>query len=225
MVNTTNLNRENIFRNTSTWYAKQNTNMFSSALIRFCQQYAGNNILDLGCAIGNYCSALSKVGFKCTGVDINESYVKIAREHGVNAHLATFPLFFDNGSFDTVIMFEVLEHVPDPDMLLIEAKRMAVKSILITVPNCSEFNILNKMGLMYNHFLEEDHINFFTKKELESLLANHFDRFKVEEREPIWWAAGLPWWLRKSLSLLYRMKMIKPRIFYRLYAVIELKTN
>ena len=225
MANLTKLTMENVFRDTNTWYVERGKSRASQELIRFCQQYAGDRILDLGCATGEYCLALDKIGFKCTGVDINKSYVKIARERGVNAYHATGRLPFNDRSFDTVVMFEVLEHISNPEQLLQEAKRVAEKNILITVPDCGGFDDLGRHGLTYNHFLDTDHVNFFTKEELENFLAIHFDRFKVEKKEPILGAIGLPWWLRKSVSLLYRIKILKPRIFYRLYAVIELKVG
>lgn len=72
--------------------------------------------------------------------------------------------------------------------------------------------------------LEKDHINFFTKKDMEDLLSKHFKKFRVEEREPLAFGAiGLPWWLRYPISVLQRLKLIKREIYYRLYAVAEVK--
>jgi len=53
------------------------------------------------------------------------------------------------------------------------------------VPNCSAFFTLKRFGLTYEHMLEKDHINFFTKKDMEDLLSKHFKKFRVEEREPL----------------------------------------
>ena len=128
---------------------------------------------------------------------------------------------FEDKSFDTVIMFELLEHVQNPEQVLKESKRVALKNILITVPNCGEFEALKNYGMTYDHFLDLDHINFFTKQDMERLLSIHFKRFRVEEREPIILGKiGLPWWLRKPVSLLRQIE-----IYYRLYAVIDLKVD
>ncbi len=48
-------------------------------------------------------------------------------------------------------------------LALEEVKRVTSKNILITVPNCSDFNKLKFHGLTYEHMLEKDYVNFFTK--------------------------------------------------------------
>jgi hypothetical protein len=119
-------------------------------------------------------------------------------------------------------MFEVLEHVQHPEQLLKEAKRVARKNILLTVPNCEEIEFIRNYGLVYEHLLDLDHINFFTKQDMENLLSKQFAKFTVEKKEPISLGNHLPWWLRKPISLLYRLKFIKPIIYYRLYAVVDM---
>jgi SAM-dependent methyltransferase len=185
MMIITKLTKEKIYRDSKTWYAEIGQPPFSALHINFCQRHAGKRILDFGCATGGYCLELKRLGFECVGVDINEEYIKIAREKGVEAHLIKDHLPFDDDSFETVIMFELLEHVHDPGTILKEAKRVAKKNILITVPNCENFETLRNYGLTYEHFLELGHISFFTKDSLAELLSNHFDNFEITKGEPI----------------------------------------
>jgi len=215
------MKKEYIFRNSKNWYTRS-TNYASQHLIAFAVNNADKLILDVGCATGEYCQRLTKVGFRCVGVDINSEYVAKAREKDVEAYVMDVKcLKFPDKSFDTVLLFEVLEHVDSPSEILNEAKRVARKNILITTPNCTEFSTLKKHGLTYEHMLEEDHVNFFTKKDLEELLSNHFKKFRVEEREPINIIFS-PWWLRKLISLLYKLKILKSVVYYRLFAVAEI---
>jgi len=214
------MKKENIFRNTKNWYLDK-SNYTSQSLIRFAVNNAGSNILDVGCATGEYCQKLNDLGFKCVGVDVNSEYIVKAKKNGVEAYVINGKcLNFTDNSFDTVLLFEVLEHVKYPDIILKEVKRVAKKNVLITVPDCTEFSALRGHGLTYEHMLEKDHINFFTKKDLENLLSKHFKKFKVEENEPIN-AIFSPWWLRKPFSFLYKLKFLKPAIYFRLYAVAE----
>lgn len=243
----TELTKEKIYIDTKTQFlqfAEIEQGVFSP-FISFCQQHAGKRILDFGCATGGYCLELKKLGFECVGIDINEEYIKIAQQKGVEAHLIKDRLPFNDNSFDTVIMFEILEHVQDPDRILKEAKRVAKKNILITVPNCEGFEKLGSYGLTYNHFLAMDHINFFTKKDLENLLSNHFDNFKITEEEPImiegqplspilFGSSGffgnilvVP--VRKLIALLWRIGILKiktgifrTKYYARLHALITL---
>jgi len=217
------MKKEEIFRDAKNWYLEQ-SDYASSKLISFATQYTGKKILDVGCATGEYCKKLNKLGFKCVGVDINPEYVAKAKANGVEAYfMDAKSLRFPDNSFDTVLLFEILEHTNNPDDVLREAKRVARKNILITVPDCTNLSELRKIGLTYEHMLERDHVNFFMKEDLESLLSKYFREFKVEEREPIvaLGVARLPWWLQKPVLLLYKLKLIKTDIYYRLFAVVE----
>ena len=218
------MKKEDIFRDTKNWYL-DTSNYVSQRLITFAVDNAGNKNLDVGCATGEYCQKLNELGFKCAGVDVNPEYIAKAKENGVEAYVMDGKsLDFPDNSFDTVLLFEVLEHVNDPSGVLKEAKRVAIKNILVTVPNCTDFSGLKGLGLTYEHMLERDHINFFTKKDLEDLLSKHFKKFRVEEREPITLGAvGLPWWLQYPILVLYKLKLIKADISFRLYAVAEVE--
>jgi len=218
------MKKEDIFRDTKNWYSNT-SNYASQRLITFAVNNAVNKILDVGCATGEYCQKLNGLGFKCVGVDINLEYIAKAKENGIEAYVMSGEsLDFPDNSFDTVLLFEVLEHVDNPNSVLKEAKRVAIKNILVTVPNCTEFSALRRLGLTYEHMLERDHIIFFTKKDLEDLLSKHFKKFRVEEREPIAMGAiGLPWWLKYPILVLYKLKLIKADIYFRLYAVAEVE--
>ncbi|MDP3066980.1 MAG: class I SAM-dependent methyltransferase [Methanobacteriaceae archaeon] len=211
-----------IFRDTRDWYLEKE-GYASPLLLDFATQNAGKTILDLGCATGEYCIKLEKMGFECTGVDINTQYVEIARKNGVNAVVASGDdLKFADDSFDTVLLFEILEHVENPQNLLKEAKRVAKKNVLITVPNCGQLSQLSQFNLTYEHLLEQDHVNFFTKNDLEDLIAVEFKEFKVKEGEEIKLGAlSLPLPLKIIILGLYKIRIIKSNIYYRLYAVAE----
>ena len=220
------MKKNEIFRDTKNWYL--NIEKYASPqLIDFAVLYAGNKILDLGCATGDYSNNLKSIGYECTGVDINPKYVEKTRGKGIDAYVMKGDdLNFSDNSFDTVLLFEVLEHVDNPHNVLKEAKRVAKKNILITVPNCTQFSELKASGLTYEHMLERDHINFFTKNDLEKLISRESKNFKVEEDEAtelhsLLSVSGLPIWLILPILLFNKIKIIKSSLYHRLYAVVE----
>lgn len=207
------------YRDSKRWYLAEEGRMAVSAqLVELCRLRAGKHVLDFGCAAGNYCKALDNLGFACIGVDVNEQYVEAARKNGIEAFAMTDTLPFEDKSFDTVIIFEVLEHLRDPESALKEAKRVARKNILISVPDNTAFDTLKRLSLTYEHMLEQDHINFFTKASLEELLSYQFDRYRVWETEPIFIHYALPWYFRKPLTFLSMCRLLKPTFYNRLYA-------
>jgi SAM-dependent methyltransferase len=216
------LKKADIYRNSQDWYLGLETSVANQELIRFCRRFAGQRILDLGCATGDYCLELGKLGYECVGADINATYVAAARKKGVDAVVSRERLPFADNAFDTVILFEVLEHVPDPEGVLREAKRVSAGNLLVTVPDCGSRAALSRCQLICEHFLELDHVNFFTEADLKTLLAAHFAKFTVERREPIRvWNAGLPRWLRVPISVLYRLGAFRMDLFSRLCAVAQ----
>lgn len=195
------------------------------SFIKLVMKYAnkGDSILDIGGGEGVYSEELKIKGFKPICVDINKDYIKQSEKKGIESYVMdATSLNFSDKSFDVVLLFEVLEHIKDFKKVLKEAERVAKKYIIITVPNCSGFDELYKLHLTYDHFLATDHVNFFTKDDLEGLLSEYFNKFKVKEFEPVAIeAANLPFWLRYPILLSYKLNLIKNNVYYRLYAVVE----
>lgn len=216
------MKRDEVFRNTNTIYLNWD-NYASAKLLRFASEYAGKRILDVGCSIGDYCRRLKALGFVCIGVDRNPKYVEKAIAKKVEAYVMdAYHLGFEDDSFDTVLMFEILEHLEKPELALKEAKRVAKKNILITTPNFSKFHQLASLKLTYYDVLEKDHVNFFTREELKILLSKISQQHVVKEEEPIYVHALLPWYIRRPISLLHRLKFIKSPLHRRLYGVVWL---
>jgi len=220
MDNTPEFKKETLYRNSKDCYIRggSGSDAVSIKHIDWCKKRAGRRILDFGCATGNYCRRLKELGFECVGADVNEAYIKSAQQKGVEAYLIKDILPFEDKSFDTVIMFELLEHIENPENILKEAKRVARKNILLSVPNNTQFYFLKDMRLTYEHMLELDHRQFFTKQSLSDLLGSYFTNFFVREEEPIYAHGLLPWHIRKAVSLGIRLGLIKSVIFYRLFA-------
>jgi SAM-dependent methyltransferase len=215
--------RASVFRDTKNYYEQVPPGVIARQLITFAKKHAGKDVLDFGCATGNYSLALSSMGYNVKGADVNAGYVRIARERGLDAHLIEGALPFADLSFDTVLLFEVLEHLPNPDAVIIEARRVARKNVLITTPNSGGVAELQRSGLLFEHFADLDHKNFFTKESLRVLLERHFVRVKVREGDGINPLALLPWRaVRFFGSGLTRLKLIPQRFYFRLFAIAEI---
>jgi len=194
------------------------------AFVRFAARHAGQRILDLGCGYGAYSLALLKEGRSCVGCDVNLQYVKTAVASGLPAVVALDPLPFPDKSFDTVLLFEVIEHVPPIEAILKEAFRIARKNVLVTVPNAEDLDLLKGNDVTYAHMLSSDHVHFFDPESLSKLLRSFGGDIRVERGDPIY-----PYWFLSrssgyyALRVLYRSGLVKPRFFSRLYAVADVR--
>jgi SAM-dependent methyltransferase len=197
-----------------------------SAFVRFAKQHVGTSVLDLGCGYGAYGSALMNQGLKCVGCDINLDYLRKAAQHGLPVVNVDATLPFPDGCFDSVLMFEVIEHVTDIQSILKEAFRVARKNVLITVPNSEDIEDMKANDVAYAHMLSSDHVHFFDPASFRKLLEAYSRQVQVERSDPIY-----PFWfVRRSLPfyalrLLFRLRVLKPLFFTRLYAVASVRQN
>lgn len=115
--------------------------------------------LDIGCGIGDFLSYRENT----IGVDINEKTVGWCRAQGHSVELMQVDhLPCEDGSFDSVIMDNVLEHIEDPRPILIEAHRVLVGDgvLVIGVPGT----------LGYSR--DPDHKVFYSKEKLVETVIN-----------------------------------------------------
>jgi SAM-dependent methyltransferase len=196
------------------------------ALVRFARRYAGETVLDLGCGYGAYGQELAGQGLRTFGCDINQDYLREAVRHGFPVAAVDSVLPFADRSVDTVMMLEVIEHVPNLQPLLKEAFRVARRNVLITVPNSEDIELMKANDVTYAHMLSSDHVHFFDQNSLRQLLLSYAKHVTVERSDPIYpfWFVGrsLPFYL---LRLLYRGGILKPRFYSRLYAVASVREN
>lgn len=194
------------------------------ALVRFGRKHAGQTVLDIGCGFGAYGKALMSEGLNCFGCDINLDYLRSAVTEGLPVTVVDSVLPFRDRSFDSVLLFEVIEHVPNIERVIEEAFRVARKNVLITVPNSEGIDLMKSNDVTYAHMLSSDHVHFFDAASLESLLKPHADDVIIERGDPIlpFWFLGrsLPFYFMKAV---YLAGLLKPRFFSRLYAVASVR--
>ena len=196
------------------------------AFIRFARRHAGRIVLDLGCGFGAYSRELNERGLNCFGCDINFDYLRKAKGHGLSVVNVDSLLPFRDKAFDTVLIFEVLEHVIDVEKVLDEAFRVAKKNVLITVPNAEKIELMKANDVTYAHMLSSDHLHFFEPESLNALLRRYATDVTIEPSDPIYpfWflSRSLPFY---GLKVLFRLGLLKPRFFSRLYAVASVRQN
>lgn len=207
-------------RDTQTYYLDLDPmEVIDHSILDFIHSHAGPEVLDLGCGLGGYSRLLMDRGHRVKALDVNPNYVEIARRLGVDAATydgAAIPMA--DGSVDTVVLVEVLEHVKDYEPLIKELSRVARRNVIITVPNCTQsFNA----PVVFNHMLDIDHKNFFTVASLKTLLSDTFPAVEVRQVSPLDAALArdvLPDWVFRIFRLLVRFRILRPRFYFRLIA-------
>ena len=179
--------------------------------LRYVKKYAGHSILDAGCSTGSYVSQLHGEGYNVVGIDLlaEQEWQHFSPQLNTVATVKTLP--YGDEAFDSVISFEVLEHVPDPQVALAEFHRVCKKNIIVSVPNCELPDEMLRSGMVYAHWRDRTHCNFFTKESLrETLEAANFGVQILTLINPIrpdvmvWRSLGVPLKIAQGLGRISR---------------------
>jgi 2-polyprenyl-3-methyl-5-hydroxy-6-metoxy-1,4-benzoquinol methylase len=135
----------------------------------------GRRVLDAGCGMGYGTNLLAAAGAtQSVGVDVAESVIEVAstsageRVSFTAADVRQLP--FDDGTFDLVVCFEVIEHIEDQDQVLDELARVLAPHGVLAVssPNPDAYVPGNP-----------HHVRELRPEELRELVAKRFEHVEV----------------------------------------------
>lgn len=106
------------------------------------ERVKGLSVLDVACGAGYGSHMLASEAKEVCGIDISDEAVQYAREHysGQNIKFEVMDsraIKYPDHSFDAVVSFETIEHVPEPEVFLKEIKRILKPDglLIISTPN------------------------------------------------------------------------------------------
>ncbi|HEY4529478.1 MAG TPA: methyltransferase domain-containing protein [Luteimonas sp.] len=149
---------------------------------------AGKRVLDLGCGSGYGTHRIAGHAAEVHGVDVAADAVAFAdaRYRKSNLHFrqvaAGARLPFEDGSFDVVLSFQVIEHVEDPAGYLGEAHRVLAPGGSLVLITPDRRNRLLPMQRPWNRW----HLHEYSLEELAGFAAR---QFRVVRRLRM----GAPW--------------------------------
>jgi 2-polyprenyl-3-methyl-5-hydroxy-6-metoxy-1,4-benzoquinol methylase len=171
-----------------------------------------HRVLDVGCGRGLFPSELHRLGAQAYGIDVFDPDSIAADGWAYTSGDITCGLPYPDGGFDCVTLGEVIEHVPDPDELLFDIRRVLAPGgwLVVSTPNlvCWANRALVPLGIQ-PLFTEtssrvtlgrrhrvlgqgsraQGHLKVFTHRSLAEILELH--GFQVHERRGLPFA--FPW--------------------------------
>ena len=141
------------------------------ALLRGCN----GTLLDVGCATGSFVAAAQAAGFAARGIDISPESTRYGREVlGLTLDVGDlYERHYPAESFDIVTLWATLEHLPDPNRVLAEARRLLVPGgrLAISVPNHA--SLAQRILGRRDRYVGIDHVNYFTRDTARRILSRH----------------------------------------------------
>jgi len=148
------------------------------------QYVSGRDVLEMGCELGVGAYHLAGNARTVLGIDHSEEWLAEARElfQRNNLRFALMDcahLALADAIFDVVCLFEVIEHVADPTIVLSEAKRALTPGglFLLSTPN----RLVSRAGV--GPLPQGDHIREFSYLELRDLVRRFFAKSRFYGQE------------------------------------------
>ncbi|MEJ2208787.1 MAG: class I SAM-dependent methyltransferase [Anaerolineae bacterium] len=164
-------------------------------------------LLEIGCANGLFLDAMRRRGdWDVQGVDISPHAVSSARERlGLDVFLGSLhEAQFAGGSFDVVVMWDVLEHVHDPAATLAEIRRILAPDglLIFRLPQLDAWE-RRWFGPYWSGWDAPRHLTLFSRRTLGLMLAR--SRFRIEKMACIsggylTFVLSVRFWAREHLS-------------------------
>jgi ubiquinone/menaquinone biosynthesis C-methylase UbiE len=166
--------------------AKKSWGHINKERLKIIINHCGEKILDIGCGRGEYVDYLNKSGRFAVGIDLLDTLI-LQSKNKKNLMIGDGNLLpFKNGSFDTVLLFEVLEHVMDEKNVLIEASRVMKKNIILSVPYGPEPDIFEYTGVTWHHQTDPTHKRTYDEESLRITMKKAgFNVKKIMKINPI----------------------------------------
>ena len=158
-------------------------NRFTEHLESLLNNLQFESLLEVGCGEGYLLKRLEKrlQGLDLLATDISPEIIAKAElliPEVPKLVASAYDLPLEDKSRDIVLACEVMEHVEEPDELLVEAKRVARKHCIFSVPHEPWWRIANMMrGKYLNDFGNTPgHIQHWNKSKLMNLINSVFDK-------------------------------------------------
>ncbi len=182
---------------------------FEKALKKLAREYridlsSDTKLLDIGSAGGAFLKAAENLGLSTIGIEPNRWLCEYAREHyHLDARAGTLAdHHFPPNSFDVITLWDVIEHVPDPNAELQEIHRILKPNGLLIV-NYPDYSSLpaKVLGRKWPFWLSV-HLTYYTPETMKKHLSQR--GFTVKSIRPHW----------QTLELGYVLKRMTP--YFRL---------
>lgn len=139
-------------------------------------------VLDVGCGAGGVGRAIRDRADVLVGIELNEEAAALAREAYDEVRTGRVEDVLEGltGAFDTILAYDVLEHLQDPAAVLRGLRRVAADGALlhVSVPNARHWSLVRDLVFRgtfgYTEWGHRDHthLRWFTRGDLVSLLED-----------------------------------------------------
>jgi len=131
----------------------------------------GRKIFDVGAATGYFLDLAKQAGWQTSGVEISEYAAKIASGKGHKIFLGNLENLEIKEKYDVVTMWDVLEHLPDPERCLKSIRDIFNQGGILAINTIDKSSYWARLwGKNWHAILPPEHLFYYSAKNLKILL-------------------------------------------------------
>ena len=146
---------------------------YAAAVIR--KVGASGRLLEVGCGAGWMLEAFAQRGWEVAGLERTSSIAQeITERTGIKVYTGDLALIQTEERFDVILLYNVLEHLPDPGAVIDHCKRLLNPGgrIIITLPNILSWQARLTKGSWF-HLDAPRHLFHFSEASMGRFLNSH----------------------------------------------------
>jgi 2-polyprenyl-3-methyl-5-hydroxy-6-metoxy-1,4-benzoquinol methylase len=162
----------------------------AAEVIRFLTESdCHGSLLDVGFGSGLFIEAALAAGFEAQGIEASHPAVMSARKRGLNVTEGYLQEgSFAEGTFDTILMSHVLEHVADPRSLLTAAARFLASDGYLCLSQTNYLGTLPRLlGPRWYAWVPAEHFTHFSLTGITYLLQSAGFQIKAAQVTTLFW--------------------------------------
>lgn len=236
------------------WLLKENERdlLWKRRLKKMQKTIKEGSILDIGTGIGQFLYHAKKYYKEIYGTEVSESAIAIAKnKYNLNLIKGTIEeIKLQEMKFDNIVLFHVLEHVPDPKILIVKCKNLLEENGILTIAVPNEIlslknrllrlldfvgikkfkRFVGKLGLskiVLDGSLEEIHLSYFTPFSLRKLLEKNDFKVIEDSLDPYYAASNVEKAVHDVYYFLclFLLKLFRVNIYNTIWIVAKKKNN
>lgn len=156
--------------------------LLKKALVHVGKKAEDCHILDIGSSTGDFLLYAKSLGFTVSGIELSQKASQTANSRGISTFNGLLEhADYEEGTFDIITMFNVIEHIATPADLLTDVLRIMKPGgvLLIETGNIDSWTMQYQQGKW--HFFDMDrhggHVCFHSPQSLIRLVENAGFRF------------------------------------------------
>lgn len=141
----------------------------------FVGQEKPGRLLEVGSGSGRFLNRMRKAGWEVHGIDFDPlAAARVLQKYGISVEVGSLPeLGHPDAHYDVVAMSQVIEHVPDPALLLRECRRVLRPGgrLVLSTPNARSV-AHRRFGRHWRGLEPPRHQHIFSPEALERFARN-----------------------------------------------------